>query len=279
MIFAMLGGDDRSVRLARLLREAGHTVRPFALELALPDCLPGPAEALLGAEAALLPLPARRGGKLNAPFSARPHDAAALLRHAAPGTPVICGAADAALREFCRAAGLPLFDLMERESFVQRNAALTAEGTLALLAQGPGAILGRHILVAGCGRVGKALVRRLIALEAEVTVAARSPAARAWALGLGCRAVPLEDAAGPGYDAAVNTVPARVFDHEALRRFGHIPLIELASAPYGFDPAAAQALGNPVRLAAGVPGTYAPEAAAEAMREALDLILKERDTA
>lgn len=279
MIFAILGGDDRSVRLARLLRVAGHIVRPFALDQALPNCFADAAEALRGAEAALLPLPAVRNGKLNAPFSAETYDAADLLRHAAPGTPVICGVPGAALREVCRERGLPLYDLMERESFVQRNAALTAEGTLALLAQGPGAILGRHILVAGCGRVGKALARRLAALEAEVTVAARSPAARDWATSQGCRAVPLASAAAPGYDAAVNTVPARIFDREALRRFGQIPLIELASAPYGFDPAAAQALGNPVRLAAGVPGTYAPEAAAEAMREALDLILKERDTA
>ena len=279
MIFAILGGDDRSVRLARLLRGDGHTVRPFALEQALPDAYPDPAEALRGAEAVLLPLPAQRGGKLNAPFSAGIHAAPELLRHAAPGTPVICGVPDAALRERCRERGLPLFDLMERESFVARNAALTAEGTLALLAQGPGAILGRRILVAGCGRVGRALARRLAALEAEVTVAARSQVARDWATSQGCRAVPLESAAAPGYDAAVNTVPARVFDHAALRRFGQIPLIELASAPYGFDPAAAQALGNPVRLAAGVPGTYAPEASAAAMREALDSILKERDTA
>jgi len=279
MIFAILGGDDRSLYLMRTLRAAGHTLRPCALELALPDCPEDPAEALGGAEALLLPLPATRRGVLNAPYSALPRDPAALLRLAAPGTPVICGAADGALRALCRELGLPLYDLMEREAFVARNAALTAEGTLPLLAEGPGAILGSHILVAGYGRVGKALVRRLAALEARVTVAARTPAARAWAEGQGCRAVPLEAAAGPGYDAAVNTVPARIFDREALRRFGPIPLIELASAPYGFDPEAARALGNPVRLAAGVPGAYAPAAAAEAMREALDSIIKERDTA
>ena len=34
MVFALLGGDDRSVRLCRLLRADGHTVRAFALERA-----------------------------------------------------------------------------------------------------------------------------------------------------------------------------------------------------------------------------------------------------
>ena len=37
MIFAILGGDDRSLYLLRTLRAAGHALRPCALELALPD--------------------------------------------------------------------------------------------------------------------------------------------------------------------------------------------------------------------------------------------------
>ena len=37
MVFAVLGGDDRMRRLCRLLTSDGHTVRPFALERALPE--------------------------------------------------------------------------------------------------------------------------------------------------------------------------------------------------------------------------------------------------
>ena len=55
MIFSVLGGDDRSCRLCRLLRADGHTVRAFALERGLPDSLPDAAAAVGGADCVLLP--------------------------------------------------------------------------------------------------------------------------------------------------------------------------------------------------------------------------------
>ena len=272
MRFAILGGDARALWLLRLLRADGHAVKHFALERALPDGEASPENALRGAEALLLPIPAARGGALNAPYSAMTHDPAAHRTAAASGTPVFCGVPDAALRETCAARGLPLVDLTARESFALQNAALTAEGALSLLTEGPDAIRGRRVLVAGCGRVGRALVKRLAAMEAAVTLAARDPAQRDWAESLGCRTVTPEAAPGPGYAAVFNTVPAPLFGAAELAAFGPVPLIELAGAPGGFDRAAAAALGNPVRVESGVPGRYAPLAAARIIR---DEIMKE----
>ena len=50
MVFAMLGGDSRSVWLCRALRADGHTVRPYALERALPDCVTDADAAAAGAD-------------------------------------------------------------------------------------------------------------------------------------------------------------------------------------------------------------------------------------
>ena len=273
MNFAIIGGDDRSVRLVRLLRDDGHAVRHFALERALPDGASSAAEAARDADCAVLPLPAVRDGVLNAPYAAQRHTLPAVLRGLRPATPLCAGKADAALREDCARLGLPLYDYFRREDFTLRNAELTAEGAAALLAKRR-ALAGSRVLVAGFGRIGGRLAARLAAAGAEVTVAARSPAALAAAEKLGCRTVALAQAAAPGYDFVVNTVPAVVFGAEEIAAFGSAALIELASPPYGFDLAAA---GGAVTLCAGLPGTYAPEAAAAAVRGAIYAIMEERN--
>ena len=51
MIFALLGGDERSVRLAGQLQRDGHEVRSFALEKALPNYSVSPVELFAGVDA------------------------------------------------------------------------------------------------------------------------------------------------------------------------------------------------------------------------------------
>ena len=274
MRFVILGGDQRSLWLLRLLREAGHTVSPLALERGLDEAPAEPTAALGAAEALVLPIPAERGGRLNAPLSEGSWDLYALLALLRPGTPVFCGAPPASLRPRCADLGLPIHDLLVLDSFARRNAALSAEGAVALLSEGPDAVCGSRVLVTGGGRLAMALVARLRALEASVTLAARDPAQRAAGEALGCRAVEFSAAAEPGYDHVVNTVPSRLFGEGELRAFGPCRLLELASPPYGIDPAASQSIGNPVRLAPGLPGRYAPRAAAKAIRDAIFEILE-----
>jgi len=274
MNFSMIGGDARSVRLAGLLREDGHTVRHFALEQALPDGAANLAAALEKADCVVLPLPAARDGALNAPYSASvvPMDA---LLHALPsGTLVCAGKADPAMREICTARGLILRDYFLREDFTLANAVLTANAAAALMA-GQSPLSGKHVLISGYGRIGKHLASLLLCAGAAVTVAARNPAARAQARSLGCRAVPIAQAPEAGYDFVVNTVPSPIFGLDAIRAFGSARCIELASPPYGFDLTAARDAGTEVLLASGLPGKYAPDAAAAAVRDSIYAILEE----
>ena len=276
MVFAVLGGDDRSFRICRLLAADGHTVRAFALERALPDCCADARAAVEGADCVLLPLPCERDGVLYAPLSQGIFPAPALLDATSPGTRVFAGKPSEPLRAACRRLGLPLTDYLRREDFALRNAALTAEGALAILMQGEGALRLSRVLLGGYGRIGRFLAEKLRCLGADVTVAARSPADRALAELAGFRAIGFAEAAAPAaWDAVVNTVPAAVFGKAELLAFGDARCLELASPPYGFDLGAAAELGRTVTLCPGLPGKYAPRAAAEALRDTIYSVLED----
>lgn len=262
--------------MCRLLSADGHEVRPFALEKALPDCAGSASEALKGADCVILPLPCVRDGRLNAPLSVLGHDTGGILRLAAPGT-VVCAGMACEIHSLCAGLGLPLFDYFAREDFAVSNALLTAEGCIGLmLAESERALCGARVLVCGFGRIARLLAPRLLALGARVTVAARSPAALALARAMGCEALRLgfDDLDGP-YDFAVNTIPAAIFGPAELERLHRAHLIELASAPYGFDADAAQRLGLKLTRAPGLPSKCAPESAAEIIRDSIYQILEE----
>lgn len=157
--------------------------------------------------------------------------------------------------------GLPYY---RNECYAMRNAALTAEGAVSLLMRRVPPVMGRRVLVVGYGRIGRQLARRLRALGAAVTVAARRAASRAEAEADALSAVDITNIPGT-YDAVLNTVPAPVLRGD----FGAALLLELASAPGGW------ADETPVLHAPGLPGRYAPEAAAQIMREAIYETLRE----
>lgn len=163
-----------------------------------------------------------------------------------------------------RKRGLPYY---QNERYAIRNAALTAEGAVALWMQRRAPVMGRRVLVAGYGRIGRQLARRLGALGARVTVAARRSESRALAETDGFRSVDIISTSGT-YDAVFNTVPAPV-----LRGgFGGALCIDLASAPGGW------ADETPVLYAPGLPGRYAPKEAALIVRDAIYETMQEDGT-
>lgn len=69
---------------------------------------------------------------------------------------------------------LRLLFYAKSEAFLERNAALSAEGALAqAMGRTERALMDMAVLVTGYGRFARALARRLGALGAEVWVAAR----------------------------------------------------------------------------------------------------------
>lgn len=136
------------------------------------------------------------------------------------------------------------------------------------------------MLVTGWGRIAKILSLRLFVLGARVTVAARKEGDRAMAQALGLEALDfpaLPEALG-GFDFIVNTVPEQVLGEPELGRIRRDALLlELASAPGGFEPHRAEELGLTALAAPGLPGLCAPYTAAELMKEAIYSIIRERE--
>lgn len=160
--------------------------------------------------------------------------------------------------------GVPYY---KDEIYVIENAALTAEGALELLMRRSNrGLAGMKVLVAGFGRIGGFLTGMLSALGAHVTVAARSEAARAAARARGADSVDITQIS-PVFDGVVNTVPAPILHGD----YGGALCIDVASAPGGW------ATDAPVLKAPGLPGLYAPKAAADVMAEAIYRVMEEKD--
>lgn len=285
MKFAVIGGDKRSALLSMLLAKDGHRVYTFALEKAeLPaeipkaHCLQG---CVYGADCVILPVPAENGRMLNSPLSEERLGIEELISALWPGQ-VLCGGKisdDTCI--MAGAEGLRVEDLMCRQEFVTGNAAVTAEGAIALLMQSTDrALLGSSVLICGWGRIGKLLALRLKALGARVCIAARRGGSRAMAELLGMESCAIKALPGRigSFDFVINTVPARILGEETLCCAAEEALLmELASAPGGFDRKLAENIGLKVLYAPGLPGKYAPYTAAELIKRSVCTIMSEEE--
>ena len=285
MKFAIIGGDKRSVLLCSLLWRDRHRVHSFALEKAeLPAEIPKSGclqSCVYGADCVILPTPAEKNGLINSPFASQPLRAEELLVNLWPGQLLIGGKLSRELSMGALGQGLQTADIMQRRGFTVGNAALTAEGAVEkLMASSPRSLWGSSVLVTGWGRIAKILSLRLFALGARVTVAARKEGDRAMAQALGLEALDfpaLPEALG-GFDFIVSSVPEQGRgepERGGIRR--DALLLELASAPGGFEPHRAEELGLTALAAPGLPGLCAPYTAAELMKEAIYSIIRERE--
>ena len=280
MKISVIGGDRRAVLLAGLLLRDGERLRSFALEKAdLPEEIPRSEHlqaALYGADAVILPLPAEKGGLLNAPYANLPCRMEEVCEALWPGQLVFGGMFSDGLRLWALSHGLQLVDWMRQPGFVLGNAALTAEGAVGLLLQeSERSLFGSRALVSGFGRIGRLLAGKLRALGAAVTVAARREESRAEAEALGYDAASF-DALPGGFDFVINTVPERVLGEGFLCCLPETALLlELASAPGGYDRNLAENLGLRCLAAPGLPGRSAPRTAAELMRREMRRVIEE----
>lgn len=270
----LAGGDGRMLRLARLLAGEGFQTATLGLRPA------DEKEAdIAAAQAILFPYPcAVRKGLVPTltGLSLRPGD---VLESARPGTVVLAGSGLDAFMDEAEKKDLRLFSYAQKETFLERNAALSAEGALAqAMGRTERALMDMAVLVTGYGRFARALARRLGALGAEVWVAARREEQRLMAMSDGMRAVSFEALPGVAghMDMVLNTVPARVLGPQVLEKLPKGTwLLELASAPYGFDRAEAEALGLQAEVLPALPARYAPLSAAYALKQVCVELLRE----
>lgn len=261
----MLGGDRRSPWTAQTLRAAGHAVHTFCVP-SLPDETLPPAIGRL-----ILPMPCLRNGAIP---GTRPLKLQEALTRLHAGSRVYGGLLDRlGLPERIKAT-----ELYGSEPMTTRNAVATAEGAIAeAVLHSDGTLHGAACLVIGFGRVGLALAQRLCGLSARVTVAARRVEARAQAEALGFESDTIGIyARGMAYSYVFNTVPAPVLPEH---RLACLPpdclLMELASAPGGYEQDVAKRLGLRTVAAPGLPARCCPQEAGDAYGQAILNVLEE----
>jgi len=265
----LVGGDRRALLLSGLLADDGYTVETIGLTDSDQE------KVHIGqADAVLFPYPfSVKAGCVPVleGDSIRPEEILMQLKKDA------CILSGAGLAGYVPQKTFRWMRYTDAPEFAERNAALSAEAAVCeAMLHGRLALMDMQILVTGYGLFGRALAQKLRALGAKVWVAARREAQRNQAVADGMKALSLQELETvlPRMNLVLNTIPANILDEHLLKR---IPrdcwLLEMASAPYGFDRELAKALGVSCAHLPGLPARYAPASAAlilyDAVRELL----------
>lgn len=280
---AMLGCDAREVGLAEALVDLGvdlHLVgfpRRGTLKRALH--FDDPREAVLGARAVIAPMSnTDAAGWIRAGVDST--ETAINLAEVIPvipsKTPLLIGVAKPLIRGLATQYGLVLIEMAEIEEVAVLNSIPTAEGAIYVAMENTSiTIHGSRSLVLGLGRCGTTLTQSLVALGADVTVAARSGEDLARAVALHCQALPLAALKSrTDFQIIFNTIPAMVLPRSYLRLLDpSAVIIDIASSPGGTDFAAAQELGISAIHALSLPGKVAPKTAAEILIQTIPHLL------
>ena len=276
-IIAILGGDRRQEFLALELKLSGFEILGFGN--GVQPASKSLAEAIQTARVVLLPVPATRNGIfLSQSGAIDPIPFSAVLEHLRPGTILLGGLLPPEWISEAERRGAVCADYYLEETVQLKNALPTAEGALRLAMQElPVTLFGIRAAVVGYGRIGSLLCEKLIALGAKVGILARSPVALADAELHGAQTGSFGNGIPPFFsDCRVlfNTVPKRVLGRSFLSALPqNCILIELASAPGGFDPELAKEKGLRVLPAQGLPGRFYPETAGGILADAVCNIL------
>ncbi|MCI8331565.1 MAG: hypothetical protein HFE78_01885 [Clostridiales bacterium] len=173
--------------------------------------------------------------------------------------------------------GIRLFDYYDQEAVKIKNAALTADGTMAMVPVDLGIQLcNARVLVCGFGRTGKALANRLRGAGAAVSVSARKDTDLAWIEALGYTAMSFEKLDVSEFDVVMNTVPARILTKKHIACMKkNAAIIDLASAPFGTDFDAAKEYGITALTAPSLPARVFPDKAGAVLAQSAAGLLKE----
>lgn len=282
---AVLGGDERQVIVAETLAKQAAWVRIFGLAGVSPAESLFPVnsmiEAIKDAQVVVLPISgANEEGLVRSNISGLKIkiDRNFFTQLKTPSL-LVTGSFPRELRQAAEARGIKVLEYAERDEVAVPNAVPTAEGAIQLaMEHTPYTIDGSTCLVLGYGRVARALIKRLLPLGARVIVAARNPRQLAEAKAAGCSTVLLsllEQEVGR-VDIIFNTIPAPVLTAGVLEKTDNrVLIIDLASAPWGTDFAAAKRKGINAFPAPGLPGKVAPQTAGKILASKLPGLIEE----
>ena len=284
--FALIGGDLRTIKLAKILAKEGNMVYTYGLEKAeelkenknIIFC--GKLiEAVKMVQVVIGPIPFSSDGiNINMPFSEGKLSIREFM-HNLNAKILIAGTIAPDVYELANDEYIEIVDIMKREELAVLNTIATAEGAIEIAIANTNKILhGSNVLVLGFGRIGKVLARKLAGLSTKVTCAARKEEDLAWIKAYGHKATNI-NLIGKNlseFDVIINTVPQMILTAEKMEYVKpECLLIDLASNPGGIDNKAAKEKGLQLVWALALPGKVAPTTTAEFIKDTIYNILKE----
>lgn len=193
---------------------------------------------------------------------------------------LIAGTIPTSITELCASRNIGCIDLMKDEKVSILNAIATAEGAIMeAISCSDRNLHGSNCLVFGYGRCAKVLAQKLKALDAMVTVTARSAEALAYAEAAGMQTVHLSNIKCilPSYHFIFNSIPYPVLDQDLLELVDReVAIIDIASSPGGIDFSYCNRNKINAKLCLGLPGKVAPKTSADILVTEILALLKER---
>lgn len=265
---ASIGGDSRQKYTLKKLIEFGYKVDSIEI---LDD-------NISFYDAFILPLPVSTDGSH---INSSDITIDEFIRKINKNQIVFAGKADDNLKKQLSQRGNSCFDYYLRDEFALKNAEPTALGVLSFVMNNTKRSVSKlKVLTIGYGKCARAVCKMFNDLGANVTAASRKYLTVAEAESNGLNACLIKDLNKYTQvaDVIINTVPVKILSKEFidLIKDGAI-VIDISSAPYGFDYDYAKKVGKKITLLPSIPGKYFPETAGEIIADTIMNIIEEGD--
>lgn len=273
-LFVVFGSDSRFRYTAGELRLNGYEVCMFD------EIKPSELSSLrLREKALVLPLPFSRDKRsLNLPslpFAVTLKGVLSLLRE---GDYVFGGMLSEEFTSEVTQASATAYDYYD-ENMINANAVLTAEALIKLLGELKFDESTLKFAVTGFGRTARAIAKAFSDNGTDFFITARGEKSESAAKSMNYDFVKLESFTEEtcDYDVIINTVPAVIFDGDRLSALkSGVPIIDIASAPFGVTQSDADKYGVTLVRALALPGKYFPDKAGVIIAQSIIKFLKGR---
>lgn len=275
----ILGGDERLAELVMLLKEKGYMVSTYGQErLQEKDIKEYEAleEAIENNDIIIGPIPFNFGDRINMKLSDKSVFTETFISLLKPEKTLFLGSPDLNFIDLAQKMNIEYFDYNKDECFQISNAAITAEGTIAIMInERKRTIYSSNILVLGYGRLGKMLSEYLKVFNPNLYVAARKNTDITWINQKGHKGIKINeiDRVIGSIDIIVNTVPAHIISNYLIDKMAKdVLIIDLASKPGGLDHSYAMRKKIKTIHSLGLPGKVAPKTAAKTIFETIFIL-------
>ncbi len=277
--FIIIGGDNRQAHIADYLDGKGYDVAVYALPDAERFCSKSLKKEVENSKYIILPLPVTKDGRYIHTLTEAGISVDEIISLLTAEHVVFGGMLSKALESKIAKKAGGVYDYFRREDVTVKNTVPTVQGILKVIIDNVDyTINSSKCAVFGYGRVASLAADVLSSLGAEVTVCARkrSDLAKAEIKGYDTCFINEFCDIAKNYQIIINSVPSVVINNEILQRLKKgCLIIDVASAPYGVDFAAADKLGINAILCPSLPGKVAPVTAGRIIADGILNILEE----